>query len=274
MEEKEYSISTYWDEDRIQLSPEDASAVLIETIDIDSHLLAIYETFRWIESLKKEKSSEIKKLEEATKNPQDKNLPFTSVDFLVGAYHQSVYVDAANSMSTIGMIAPTLESILYEIFKNIGTKYEHTILNESSSRFKLKEKEKFDCHYFFDKKLKKGVKGLTKGAIELIEDTGLITYLPSDLSYVIDAIFSYRNKMFHNGFEWPESEKIIFEKKINNSNWPQEWFSKATSDNKPWIFYMTDLFQTKCIKTINDIIIGTGNFVINHEKNRKQEQFQ
>ena len=274
MEDKKYPKTTYWDEDGIYLSPEDASVVLIESIDIHSQLIAIYETFKWIESLKKEQADEIKKLEDATKKPQNENLPFTSVDFLVDQYHQSVYVDAANSMSTIGMIAPTLESVLYEIFNKIGQKFKNPILSESSSRLKLDENKRFDCHLIYSEKSKKGfITSLTKGIIELSQDTGLQSYLPSDFPCIVDAIFSYRNKIFHNGLEWPESERINFQKKIDNSNWPVNWFSKAQSDDTPWFFYMTDTFQSLCMKTLNDIIMGAGKFVIDFEEKMKVDQF-
>lgn len=262
MEKKTYPPYTYTDDKGfLHLSEEDASVGLIENIDIDSQLNAIYQTFKIIEKAKQNEIEIIKNLEKKSINKNDdSNNPFSIVDCVVDAYNHSVYFDAANSMSTVGMIAPTLESIMYEVFKNIGRKYGESILKSDSKRLKG-TKEKWDCHFFYDTSPRKN---LTKGILQLLTDTGLGEYFPEDFGHLIDALFSYRNKMFHNGFEWPEKERKKFQKKIKDSHWPDSWFSCSTVGNQPWVFYMSDTFQSKCLNTFKEIIKRIGRFYLDN----------
>ena len=250
----------------MHLSAEDASAVLIEMIDIDSQLHAIYQTFKMIEKAKQDEREHIKELEQIAKETQENPYePFSNVDRVIDAYHNSVYFDAANSMSTVGMIAPTMESILFEVFQNIGKKFKPSILKVNSVRNKLKRKEKFDCHYFYDIDNQKTGKNITKGTMQILEDTGFKPYFPADFEFIIDALFTYRNKMFHNGLEWPVKEREKFQRKIEISKWPESWFSCSTSDNQPWIYYMSGAFQSKCIDLFVKVINGIGRFYLDNE---------
>ncbi len=45
---------------------------------------------------------------------------------------------------------------------------------------------------------------LVDGILELADATGLAADLPTDLRKTLAALFGYRNKMFHLGFEWPD----------------------------------------------------------------------
>ena len=237
---------------QIQLSAEDAAIYLIENIDFDSQKYAILKALKIIEKAINENSNEILKLENEAKGSSGKKRDFL-VDELVDEYHYSVYFDAANSMSSVGMIAPTIESIMYEVFQNIGKKFGVKILNENSLRKSLSKKYMWDCHYYMEEG--KSKKNIVKGIMQLLQDTQLNTFLPSDFDNIIDALFSYRNNIFHNGFEWPKNIKDKFQKKINDSNWPDTWFSCSTSNNEPWIFYMTDKFQNQCLKMLDEVYI-------------------
>jgi hypothetical protein len=91
----------------------------------------------------------------------------------------------------------------------------------------------------------------------LAEATGPISHLPNDLEPTLQARFGYRNKMFHKGFEWPVKERTNFERRIPEEGWPPEWFAEATTDEAPWIFYLTDTFIDHCL-SIDQIIEGLG----------------
>jgi hypothetical protein len=54
--------------------------------------------------------------------------------------------------------------------------------------------------------------------------------------------------MFHQGFEWSESERAKFAKAT--AAWPAEWFSQATSGGEPWVFYLTDVFVDHVLATV------------------------
>jgi hypothetical protein len=58
---------------------------------------------------------------------------------------------------------------------------------------------------------------------------------------MLEALFEYRNYMFHNGFEWPQARCAQFAARIDKSGW-QDWFSTFTRGGEPWIFYMTEAF--------------------------------
>ena len=57
--------------------------------------------------------------------------------------------------------------------------------------------------------------------------------MPGDLEATLAVLFAYRNKMLHLGFEWPSRELERFEEQLESSRWPTDWFSKATSDDRP-----------------------------------------
>ena len=86
--------------------------------------------------------------------------------------------------------------------------------------------------------------------------TGLTAHLPADLKPTLQALFEYRNNMFHFCFEWPTNERERFQKRT--ADWPSDWFSMATIDHKPWIFYLTDAFIDHCLTIIDSVLGGVG----------------
>jgi len=73
------------------------------------------------------------------------------------------------------------------------------------------------------------------------------------------ALFAYRNKMFHWGFEWPPEERKAFAAQI--AQWPSNWFATATEDGNPWIFYLTDVFVDHCLEQVDQVVLGIGAYV-------------
>lgn len=80
---------------------------------------------------------------------------------------------------------------------------------------------------------------------------------PIDLNKILSALYGYRNKMFHYGFEWPESER----EKFSNQKWDKTWFSTAKRNGKPWIFYMSKLFIELVLDTTENSLDMLGNHV-------------
>ena len=64
--------------------------------------------------------------------------------------------------------------------------------------------------------------------------------------------------MFHRGFEWPPRQRQAFAERLDE--WPDGWFDSATSDGKPWIFYMSPEFIFHCIDTVEDVLRGLIRF--------------
>jgi hypothetical protein len=88
---------------------------------------------------------------------------------------------------------------------------------------------------------------------------GLTAYLPADLHGTLDPLYSYRNKMFHNGLEWPARECQRFARHIEQAKW-QKWFESATRGDDPWIFYMTDEFIAACLDMAKRTIESLGAY--------------
>ncbi|MCY4474265.1 MAG: hypothetical protein OXC83_02395 [Chloroflexi bacterium] len=147
-----------------------------------------------------------------------------AVDHLIELYEYSDYQDAAHSMVAVGMIAPFVESLFREAFRE------------------------------FDIELPMG--HLVRNIIKSISELDWCEYMPEDLEVTLTALFAYRNKMFHHGFEWPSDIRNNFAQRLEKSGWPSKWFSRASTKGDPWMFYVTDTFINHCIETIEKIEIG------------------
>ena len=76
---------------------------------------------------------------------------------------------------------------------------------------------------------------------------------PDGLKDLDLRLFFYRNKMFHNGFEWPRSECLNFAKRIEERKW-EGWFGRSEHGDEPWIFYMSDDFIRCYLEMIDKIL--------------------
>lgn len=173
--------------------------------------------------------------------------------------HSSVYQDAAHSMAAVGMIAPFVESVFYQAFQNIGRELTKDGSPPSDhARWKQAVEDQWDCHFVWTGGHRR--KDLVKGIMQLVDAIDMTEYMPKDLERILSALFAYRHKMFHCGFEWPLEERLRFNKRLNESGWPSDWFSKATSDEEPRVFYMSPVFIEHCLVRAEQIITGIGGF--------------
>jgi len=246
------------DQPSLKMEERDFAVILLPSLEYESQLQAIGELLRRLSEEEERTRISIEEFKDIDMNTA--NGPYLE-DERIDLSVRSVYQDAAHSMAAIGMLAPLVESIFFQVFSQIGEKYNNSNYLKNSSRVKLDAKYRWDCHYIFTNQRKES--NLRQGIFELSNLTNLAAYIPSDLGNILAALFEYRNKMFHCGFEWPLNEREKFSKKIQENHW-SGWFSSSTSNGKPWIFYMTKEFITKCISVINEIIGKLGTFAI-HE---------
>ena len=149
--------------------------------------------------------------------------------------YQSFFQEAAHSMAAVGMLAPFVESVFTVIFPCLPEE--------------MKENKR---------------EGIAKIIPRLAESNGLAQFFPDDYKKVLGALFLYRNKMFHNGFIWPENERNKFQKTIKERGWPQNWFEGTSYEDscdktrKPWIFCMSIEFIEHCLQTIDLVLKGYG----------------
>ena len=157
-------------------------------------------------------------------------------DLAVEAYielaHNSIYQAAAHSMAAVATLAPLIESIFKTTCQCLGRELPN-----------------------------KGSKGnFASRIMKFVDDDsiGLKPYMPSDLKSTLEALFTYRNAMFHNSFEWPPTERERFAKQL--SQWPDGWFNAATLDDEPWIFYMSSEFVDHCLDVVEKVLRGLKRF--------------
>ena len=151
-----------------------------------------------------------------------------AVDVWVELAEMSCYQDAAHSMAAVGMIAPFIESAFRAAFRSIGNELPPV--------------------------------DLVNNIVKRVEEVGMKEYMPADLEPTLSALFAYRNKMFHGGFEWSSEELKWFKRKLDESRWPPEWFSRATSGDETWMFYMTSTFVDHCLEMAEGVIQGIKEF--------------
>lgn len=149
----------------------------------------------------------------------------------------SIFQDAAHSMAAVGMLVPMLESALKEACNKIGQSLPLP---------------------------KKQSGGIVADFMKIAKNSGMLAYLPTDLRPTLEALFEYRNKMFHWGFEWPSCQTQKFNNRLND--WTPGWFEKTESGKDPWIFYMSPTFVEHCLSMTEKIINGLGDFLIDYAR--------
>ena len=200
-------------------------------LDYDSQLIAIRELLARHRSADEELEVEIQTLAARAKKTGNEHAGDAFVDHV----HMSVYQGAAHSMAAVGLLAPFIESVFRRALLGI----EHLTENNPAPCNPPKRLRWMDI-------------------VPCVDGIGMRTYMPDDLESTLSALFKYRNNMFHCGFEWPIKKRREFNSQLKD--WPSDWFSKATSNNDPWVFYMSPVFIKHCLVRADQIIAGVGRF--------------
>lgn len=245
----------------IEVSNRDLATYLIGEPDLEAQLLVITSLICRNQQVDMALSAEIKQRDEdfrrnARRNEMERM--YREARWL-DALHHSGFQGAAHSMAAVGMLAPFIESLFVSIFSGLR-KYVQIKINGSSAdpRIAAPLDEFWDPHFAFDPGGHR--RAIVDGIEQLARTIGLSKNLPSGYVKMLSALFAYRNKMFHLGFEWPIKERCKFNKRVESGEWPAEWFRKATRGDKPWIFYLSDEFITHCLKTIDEVLEGVGAY--------------
>jgi hypothetical protein len=228
-------------------------------LDVESQLIAIRGLLAEMHQADEAFTEGIRQIEEHAKKVNG-ILNERAVDEWLDRVHHSVYQGAAHSMAAVGMLAPLIESLFFQCFQGIGRKFfpaSHP--KPSHLRWRSRQVLQWDCHFAVNGG--RPNKHLVAGILQMAEVTGLTARLPNDLEPTLSALFAYRNKMFHLGFEWPLVERLSFEKTIGYNKWPSGWFVKSTSGESPWIFYLSQEFITHCLATIDKVLDAFSEFV-------------
>jgi hypothetical protein len=246
----------------------DDTALLLPDLDYEAQLIAIRNLLSRNRRADKDLENEIKSIEDYGRRTSGFRNE-SAVDEWLARVRDSVYQDAAHSMAAVGMLAPLVESIFTQAFRDIREQFFAMQSSPSTHhRWQESTEDQWGCHFVWNRGKRR--EDLVAGIAQLAEATGLSSHLPNDLRPTLQALFGYRNKMFHNGFEWPVQERAKFKKRITDEGWPSDWFAKSETDEVPWIFYFTDAFIDHCLQTIDDVLDGLGAYV-NETWSRKNQ---
>ncbi|WP_108610455.1 hypothetical protein [Aminobacter sp. MSH1] len=233
---------------------------LVNTIDWDAQLGAIGVVLGRNQKALQAVSANIDDLRqeaETYRGPHHQQI----VDEHVDAMFRSSYSEAANSMAAIGMIVPMLESIYSQSFHSLGEMYATKGMEPHPHQRWVRagtDPQRWNCQVYFAQggEVRQDI---ISGIRQISAATDLVKFLPTDTADWIDAMLTYRNKMFHGGFEWSLAQRDQFEKQIAERQW-ERFFKSATTGDKPWIFYIRDEVIAEMPKRMEALLDGMGRF--------------
>ena len=240
----------------IRITHRDVGLYLLREADVQGQLLAIKVVLDRNQQHEEATASKISALEAELRHTPSEDLDLLQFE-LMEHLRDSAFLDAAHSMSAVGMLAPFVESLFMSIFKALRNNQPEQEEAEDPRTVAL-QNDYWNPHFVF----RGGVRSidLIEGIKQLSASTGLVEYLPDRLGKTLSALFAYRNKMFHYGLEWPMDERQNFGERIRNEGWPSEWFATSSTDDDPWLFYMSHSFIGHCLKTIDEVLDGVGRY--------------
>lgn len=240
----------------IRITHRDIGLSLLREADIQGQLLAIKVVLDRNQQHEEATASKISALEAEFRHTPSEDLDFLQFE-LMERVRDSAFLDAAHSMSAVGMLAPFVESLFMSIFKAVRIDRPEQEKAEDARTVAL-QNDYWNPRFVF----RRGVRSidLIEGIKQLADSTGLVRYLPDHLGQTLSALFAYRNKMFHHGLEWPMDERRNFGERILNEGWPSEWFATSSTDEDPWLFYMSRSFIEHCLKTVDQVLDGVGRY--------------
>lgn len=232
-----------------------AEYLLGEDIDLDAQMAAIRDLLHRHRSAEDALSVDIDELGEAAQKAEGRYAEHL-VDLSVDSMWKSTYQAAAHSMAAASMLAPIMESILVRLFAKFGERPWPQVDAERQARAGAAHKGFWNAQIYFSSK--DGEKSdIGRGVRQLAATTGLADHLPADFHTAFEALVLYRNKMFHNGFEWPIEARGKFEILVEARGWG-DWFNSSRTNHEPWIFYMTPAFVDRCLDLVDQTLDAIG----------------
>lgn len=100
---------------------------------------------------------------------------------------------------------------------------------------------------------------VVRGVPQLSAACGLDKFLSKDFMAWFEAMFRYRNFMFHGGFEWSLERRDHFEREIEKNGWGK-FFTCSTTNARPWIFYLEDEAILAMPSKVEEMLDSLGRF--------------
>ncbi|RFP09222.1 hypothetical protein D0T23_26260 [Duganella sp. BJB475] len=239
----------------------DYACILLPTVDYEAQLQAMRSLLDQHKKNEDRRTADIQRIDQAIPHLSEEQGRWASDD-RSDRLHASVYADAAHSMAAIGMLAPFIETIFNEAFSSARSFYgANTDSLPDHRRWKADIDLAWNCRHSW-KKNGARFDSMDAGIMQLSSAIGLKEFLPTSLPTTLSAVFAYRNKMFHLGFEWPVHEREKFNERIAGEKWQTTWFQWATRDSKPWICYITNELIAECLTQIDGVLHAFGAFAV------------
>lgn len=237
-----------------ELTDRDWAHFYFEDYDLEAQLIAVRAFLAASREAEAGQAAEITALAERAEKARSEHV----VGMWTDAVHASVYHDAARSAAAVGMLAPFVENLFAGIFRGIGKMGVDTLGHVADDARSARAKALFwDPHHYLGNGEVKS--DLIRGIVQLADASGLRVHLPPDLEPVLQALLGYRNQILHNGLEWPLERREKFANQV--ARWPKGWFEKAESNQKPWVWYMSDLFIQRVLRFIDEVLEAAGQHI-------------
>jgi hypothetical protein len=138
----------------VHFSDRDVASFLMLPIDYNSQLEAIKELLKCHKEAEHLLSAKIDRETEQLSNIENNS----TIDFSVISNFRndlcltSFYQSAAHSMAAVGMLAPLVESIFYQIFHRIGSYYSVMTELPNPEHLRWKIDDPWNCHFVCNRK--------------------------------------------------------------------------------------------------------------------------
>ncbi|MCE2486271.1 MAG: hypothetical protein J4F42_12205 [Desulfurellaceae bacterium] len=231
---------------------------VLQGIDLEAQLLAIKSLLSRNQQAEDDLKREIDDLcEQSRKTAQEVQ---DSGDYRgPDRAYEAFFEDMANSMAAVGMLAPFVEALFVSVFKHFEEKGT-TAPSPGDPRRQVTGRSYWDPNLVYEQSEKRKDRGRVKGIFQIAGSIGLEPFLPKDSQKTLEALFLYRNRMFHDGLEWPEKMRTKFRDMIQKEDWPEEWFPPTSKNGEPLLFSMSTEFIQHCLRTIDGILDGVGAY--------------
>ena len=199
--------------------------------DYRSQLQAVRQLLARNEQADARLSHEIEEIEwwRSVSSEGDSDVAFV---YTIDMISESIYQRVAHSMAAVGVIAPVVEAAFKDAVRRSG--------------------EELPPRNFADR------------LPAIIARTGVSAYLPDEFSMTMEALFQYRNKLFHWGFEWPENECERFQNAMKK--WPPSWFTVADLEMGQKVFIMSATFIEHCLTVAEDVPQDLQDFLVDRAR--------
>ena len=202
-------------------------ALEISGANYHEQIRAVRKFLSWQDQAAAALQEDLERAETAVKAAQGELRDWLTED-LIERWQSSVYEDATRSIAVAVMLTPLIESLFHRLALLLEVPWPNR---------------------------------RTPNEIMKLVRFCSLSEIPTDFDLVLRALFAYRNKMFHWGFEWPIEEREGFGHLIRDSGWPSAWFDQAVDGHGPWVFYLTDEFVSHCLDAFERVIDAVREYI-------------